>query len=67
MHAPETHPAQADEADLQLDANGQLRHLLTLQGLDKMALVASFGVPQLILPPQLCPDIPFLRQLGFHR
>ena len=36
-----------------------------LQGLDKMRLVASFGVPQLILPPQPRPDYQFLRSLGF--
>jgi len=36
-----------------------------LQGLDKMRLIASLGVPQLILPPQPRPDLGFLRQLGF--
>lgn len=35
------------------------------QGLDKMRLVASLGVPQWILPPQPRPDIEFLRRLGF--
>ncbi len=36
-----------------------------LQGLDKMRLVASLGVPQLILPPQQRPHLGFLRALGF--
>ncbi len=36
-----------------------------LQGLDKMRLVASLGVPQVILPPQPRPDFQFLRDLGF--
>lgn len=37
-----------------------------LQGLDKMALVASLGVPQFILPPQPRPRLDFLRSLGFN-
>ncbi|GAA5505348.1 N-succinylarginine dihydrolase [Novipirellula caenicola] len=37
-----------------------------LQGLDKMRLVASYGVPQFILPPQLRPDVNFLTQVGFQ-
>ncbi len=37
-----------------------------LQGLDKMRLVAGLGVPQVILPPQVRPDIGLLRSLGFH-
>ena len=36
-----------------------------LQGLDKIKLVASFGVPQVILPPQPRPNMAFLRSLGF--
>jgi succinylarginine dihydrolase len=36
-----------------------------LQGLDKMRLVASLGIPQLILPPQHRPDFTFLRSVGF--
>ncbi len=36
-----------------------------LQGLDKMRLVASLGVPQWILPPQRRPDLGLLRALGF--
>jgi succinylarginine dihydrolase len=47
--------------------SGQLSNPATaaLQGLDKMRLVASFGVPQIILPPQPRPDFQFLRSLGF--
>jgi succinylarginine dihydrolase len=37
-----------------------------LQGLDKMAHVASLGVPQAVLPPQLRPHLPTLRRLGFQ-
>ncbi len=36
-----------------------------LQGLEKMRLVAESGVEQFILPPQLRPDLTFLRSMGF--
>jgi succinylarginine dihydrolase len=36
-----------------------------LQGLDKMAFVASLGVEQAVMPPQERPDINLLRSLGF--
>lgn len=36
-----------------------------LQGLEKMRLVASLGIPQLILPPPLRPNQALLRALGF--
>ncbi len=36
-----------------------------IQGLDKMRIVASHGVPQFILPSQPRPDLRFLRALGF--
>ena len=39
MHATETYPASNDQASLQLNADGSLRHLLTLEGLDKALLV----------------------------
>ncbi|MDX1500153.1 MAG: aspartate carbamoyltransferase catalytic subunit [Woeseiaceae bacterium] len=39
MYVPETIPRPADEAGLQLDVSGRLRHLLTLKGLDKALLV----------------------------
>jgi len=39
MHATETYPASNDQASLQLSADGSLRHLLTLEGLDKALLV----------------------------
>ena len=47
--------------------SGQLSNpaAAALQGLDKMRLVASFGVPQIIIPPQGRPDFQFLRTLGF--
>jgi succinylarginine dihydrolase len=36
-----------------------------LQGLAKMKCLASLGIPQGILPPQMRPDISLLRKLGF--
>jgi aspartate carbamoyltransferase catalytic subunit len=39
MHARETYPDTSDEAALQLDVDGKLRHLLTLKGIDKALLV----------------------------
>jgi len=37
-----------------------------LQGLDKMAFIASLGIEQAVMPPQDRPDIHLLRSLGFH-
>jgi succinylarginine dihydrolase len=36
-----------------------------LQGLEKMMLVQSLGVPQFVLPPQPRPNLTWLQQLGF--
>lgn len=36
-----------------------------LEGLEKMRRVAALGVHQLIVPPQVRPDLDFLRSLGF--
>lgn len=36
-----------------------------LEGLAKMERVAALGVPQFVLPPQLRPDVGFLRAVGF--
>jgi succinylarginine dihydrolase len=36
-----------------------------LEGLEKMWLVASLGVPQAVLPPHERPHLPTLRRLGF--
>ena len=38
MNAANPNEPFPDEAELQLDANGNLRHLLTLKGLDKALL-----------------------------
>lgn len=35
------------------------------QGLAKMKMLADWGIPQFIMPPQERPNIPFLRDLGF--
>jgi len=40
MHAVETYPRTDNQASLQLNADGSLRHLLTLQGLDKSLLIS---------------------------
>lgn len=37
-----------------------------LQGLEKMRLLASMGVPQVVLPPHDRPDLSLLRSLGFE-
>ncbi len=36
-----------------------------MQGLDKMRMVAQYGVPQLVLPPQPRPNKQFLRSIGY--
>jgi succinylarginine dihydrolase len=36
-----------------------------LEGLVKMKFMVDLGVPQAVLPPQLRPDLPVLRALGF--
>jgi aspartate carbamoyltransferase catalytic subunit len=38
MQSPETFPALDDEVHLQLNAAGEMRHLLTLKGLDRATL-----------------------------
>jgi len=37
-----------------------------LEGLTKMRRLADLGVPQFVLPPQLRPDLAFLRAVGFE-
>ena len=39
MHAPEIFPNLNDEASLQINADGSLRHLLTLKGLNRSLLI----------------------------
>ncbi len=36
-----------------------------LQGLEKMWLLHNLGIPQAVMPPQLCPRLNALRALGF--
>ena len=36
-----------------------------LEGLEKMATLAAYGLPQFVLPPHARPDVGFLRALGF--
>lgn len=51
MQAPETFPNQDDEAGLQLNADGSLRHLLTLKGLDRTLLVQLLDDAQRFVSP----------------
>ena len=51
MQSPETFPASADEASQQLDSNGELRHLLTLQGLQRDLLVELLDAAQRFVTP----------------
>jgi succinylarginine dihydrolase len=37
-----------------------------IQGIDKMAFVASLGIPQAVMPPHCRPDIDVLRAVGFE-
>lgn len=39
--------------------------LAALQGLEKMRLVSARGLAQAVLPPQIRPDLEWLRRLGF--
>ena len=51
MHAIETFPKADDQASLQLNADGSLRHLLTLQGLDKSLLIGLLDDAERFLSP----------------
>ena len=51
MHATEAFPRSNDEANLQLDAAGGLRHLLTLKGIDKAMLVGLLDDAERFLTP----------------
>ena len=51
MNAANPKPALVDEAALQLDANGNLRHLLTLKGLDKALLLDILNDAESFLTP----------------
>jgi succinylarginine dihydrolase len=56
------HGNVASQANRRKPANPRLA---ALQGLEKMRRVAALGVAQAILPPQLRPDLDWLRALGF--
>ena len=51
MQAPEIFPALDDETALQLHADGSLRHLLTLKGLDRSLLVQLLDDAERYLSP----------------
>jgi aspartate carbamoyltransferase catalytic subunit len=51
MHAIEAFPSSNDEANLQLDAAGDLRHLLTLKGINKTLLVDLLDDAERFLTP----------------
>ena len=52
MHAVETFPRTDNQAGLQLNADGGLRHLLTLEGLEKALLVDLLDDAERFLSPQ---------------
>ncbi len=51
MQSPETIPALDDEASLQLSGDGELRHLLTLKGLDRSILVELLDAAERFVSP----------------
>jgi aspartate carbamoyltransferase catalytic subunit len=52
MQAIEVFPSADNEANLQLNADGSLRHLLTLKGLDKSLLVELLDdAERFVTPP----------------
>ena len=51
MHAVETFPKTNNQASLQLNADGSLRHLLTLQGLEKSLLNSLLDDAERFLTP----------------
>ncbi len=51
MQALETFPRQDDETSLQLNADGSLRHLLTLKGLDRGLLIRLLDDAEQFLTP----------------
>ncbi len=52
MQSPETIPALDDDANLQLNAAGELRHLLTLRGLDRTTLIELLDEAQHFVSPR---------------
>ncbi len=51
MRSPETLPTLDDEASLQLNAAGELRHLLTLKGLDRTMLIELLDEAERFVSP----------------
>ena len=51
MHAPEIFPNLNDEASLQINADGSLRHLLTLRGLNRSLLVRLLDDAERFISP----------------
>ena len=54
MQSPETLPALDDETSLQINADGELRHLLTLKGLDRAMLTGLLDEAQRFVSPPGC-------------
>ena len=55
MHAPEIFPNLNDEASLQINADGSLRHLLTLRGLNRSLLVRLLDDAERFISPMGAP------------
>ena len=55
MHAPEIFPNLNDEASLQINADGSLRHLLTLRGLNRSLLIRLLDDAEQFVSPMGSP------------
>ncbi len=55
MHAPEIFPNLNDEASLQINADGSLRHLLTLRGLNRSLLIRLLDDAERFISPMGAP------------
>ena len=55
MHAPEIFPNLNDEASLQINADGSLRHLLTLRGLNRSLLIRLLDDAERFITPMGSP------------
>jgi aspartate carbamoyltransferase catalytic subunit len=57
MHSTDLNPDLKDDADIQLNADGSLRHLLTLKGLGKDILMELLDSAESFLSPEGSPPI----------
>ena len=57
MHAPEIFPNLNDDASLQINADGSLRHLLTLRGLNRSLLIRLLDDAERFISPMGSPAV----------